>query len=87
MRVSLTILLLILIKLVSPFTTPQNPTWVANNAIRAGTRSLFSTVTLPGTYSYTISFSPSFSGGITPYLVYGIQGYRGKDEDIQELTI
>lgn len=55
------------------------PNWSLNPAIKTGTNTLFTTIEPAGTtQSFNINYpSGIFSGLTTPYLVYGIQKYRG----------
>lgn len=55
------------------------PSWSLTSAVKTGTNSLFTTVKLAGTtHSFNINYpSGSFAGLTSPYLVYGIQRYRG----------
>ena len=55
-----------------------SPTWAVTTSVRTGTATLFSVTFAAGsTQSFGINFPTSFVGGQIPYLVYGIQRYKG----------
>jgi hypothetical protein len=58
-------------------TSSSSPTWSLTSAIKTGTRSLLTSLTTPGQYTYTITFSSFFSGSTNPIVAYGIEKYRG----------
>lgn len=73
------------------FRTPSAagvPNWALTSAVKTGTNSLFTTIKPAGTtQSFNINYpSGSFSGITTPYLVYGLQKYRGTSFHSQPLT-
>jgi hypothetical protein len=56
------------------------PTWSLTDSIKAGHATLFTSARGDGTTtSYTVDYASMFNMTVNPYLVYGIQRYRGKD--------
>jgi hypothetical protein len=61
------------------YSASANPTWVLTNGIKSGTSTLFTTLKPPGTdQSFNCNYPSFFMPPSTlPFLVYGIQKYRG----------
>lgn len=64
------------------------PNWALTSAVKTGTNSLFTTIKPAGTtQSFNINYPSGVFGGLTtPYLIYGIQKYRGTSLPTQPLT-
>ncbi len=56
------------------------PTWSLTDSIKAGQATLFTSALGDGTTeSFTVDYPSMFNMTVNPYLVYGIQKYRGKN--------
>jgi hypothetical protein len=56
------------------------PTWSLTDSIKAGHATLFTSARGDGTITpFTVNYPSMFNLTVNPYLVYGIQKYRGKN--------